>query len=103
LPANPASAVAASGPDIRTIAIALGTRPDDRAKMVCSRGCIAYLPSTFQTGKAIPDRERAATRAAQSHCASHNNCSIFAAAQAAAIRRVIAPQARQPCSPTEEQ
>src|SRR5437868_600932 len=24
--------------------IALGGRPEDRAKMVCSRGCIAYLP-----------------------------------------------------------
>ena len=26
------------------IAIALGGRPDDNAKMVCSRGCIAYCP-----------------------------------------------------------
>jgi hypothetical protein len=34
----------ASGPETRTIAIALGTRPDDNAKIVCSLGCIAYLP-----------------------------------------------------------
>jgi len=32
----------ASGPDSRTMEIALGGLPDDRAKMVCSRGCIAY-------------------------------------------------------------
>jgi hypothetical protein len=25
------------------MAMALGGRPDDNAKMVCSRGCIAYL------------------------------------------------------------
>ena len=31
------------GPETRTMAIALGGRPDDRAKIVCSRGCIAYL------------------------------------------------------------
>ena len=37
------SAVPASGPETRTTAIADGGRPDDRAKMVCSRGCIAYL------------------------------------------------------------
>ena len=36
-------AVPACGPDTRTKAIALGRRPDDSAKMVCSRGCIAYL------------------------------------------------------------
>ena len=33
------------GPETRTMAIALGGRPDDRAKMVWSRGCIAYLSS----------------------------------------------------------
>ena len=30
-------------PETRTTAIALGGRPDDSAKMVWSRGCIAYL------------------------------------------------------------
>jgi len=30
--------------------IALGGRPDDSAKMLCSRGCIAYLsPSPLKT------------------------------------------------------
>ena len=42
-PASDFSARPASGPDTRTIAIAVGGRPEDRAKMVCSRGCIAYL------------------------------------------------------------
>jgi hypothetical protein len=59
------------------MAIALGTRPEDNAKMVCSRGCIAYLPLTFETGKAIPKR---------GHCATHNFRSIFTAASYAAIR-----------------
>jgi hypothetical protein len=35
--------VPANGPDNRTMAMALGGRPDDSAKIVCSRGCIAYL------------------------------------------------------------
>jgi hypothetical protein len=44
------SAVPACGPDTRTMEIALGGRPDDSAKMVCSRGCIAYLsPSPLKT------------------------------------------------------
>ena len=56
LPASEVSVLAASGPDTRTTAMALGARPDESAKMVCSRGCIAYLPPSIQTGKAIPDR-----------------------------------------------
>jgi len=43
LPASRVSAAPACGPDTRTIEIALGGRPDDTAKMVWSRGCIAYL------------------------------------------------------------
>jgi hypothetical protein len=43
LPASKVSAVPACGPDTRTMEIALGGRPDDSAKMVCSRGCIPYL------------------------------------------------------------
>src|SRR5712691_10706030 len=43
LPASEVSAVPACGPDTRTMEMALGGRPDDSAKMVCSRGCIAYL------------------------------------------------------------
>jgi hypothetical protein len=35
--------MAAREPETRTMAIALGARPDDSAKMVWSRGCIAYL------------------------------------------------------------
>lgn len=34
---------AAIGPDSLTMAIALGGRPEDKAKMVWSRGCIAYF------------------------------------------------------------
>ena len=41
-PASAFSAAAACGPDTRTIAIALGERPDERAKMVWSRRCMAY-------------------------------------------------------------
>jgi hypothetical protein len=44
LPASLVRVAPASGPETRTIAIALGTRPDDNAKIVCSLGCIAYLP-----------------------------------------------------------
>ncbi|MGN1285637.1 MAG: hypothetical protein ACI4XG_03510, partial [Bradyrhizobium sp.] len=44
---------AAIGPDNLTMAIALGGRPEDKAKMVWSRGCIAYFfPS--QSAKAMP-------------------------------------------------
>jgi hypothetical protein len=32
---------------MRTTAIALGGRPEERAKMVCSRGCIAYLVPSY--------------------------------------------------------
>ena len=39
----PSATVPACGPETRTMAIALGGRPDDSAKMVWSRGCIAYL------------------------------------------------------------
>ena len=41
-PASCLSAAPDCGPDTRTMAIALGGRPDDRAKMVWSRGCMAY-------------------------------------------------------------
>jgi hypothetical protein len=34
--------------------IALGGRPDDSAKMVCSRECIAYLCPSPSKGNAIP-------------------------------------------------
>ncbi|WP_283806272.1 MULTISPECIES: hypothetical protein [Bradyrhizobium] len=34
---------AAIGPDSLTMAIALGGRPEDKAKIVWSRGCIAYF------------------------------------------------------------
>jgi len=44
---------AAIGPDNLTMAIALGGRPEDKAKMVWSRGCIAYFfPS--KSAKAMP-------------------------------------------------
>jgi hypothetical protein len=46
LPASEVIAVLACGPETRTMAMALGGRPDDNAKMVCSRGCIAYLSSS---------------------------------------------------------
>ena len=39
--------------DTRTMAIALGGRPDDSAKMVWSRGCIAYLFRSALKGNAI--------------------------------------------------
>ncbi|WP_249137356.1 hypothetical protein [Bradyrhizobium tropiciagri] len=43
----------AIGPDSLTMAIALGGRPEDNAKMVWSRGCIAYFfPS--KSAKAMP-------------------------------------------------
>ncbi len=43
LPASSRSATFACGPDTRTIEIAVGGRPEDRAKIVWSRGCMAYL------------------------------------------------------------
>ncbi|WP_246667484.1 hypothetical protein [Bradyrhizobium macuxiense] len=44
---------AAIGPDSLTMAIALGGRPEDKAKMVWSRACIVYFfPS--QSAKAMP-------------------------------------------------
>ena len=43
LPASAVSTGPACGPETRTMAIALGGRPDDSAKMVWSRGCMAYL------------------------------------------------------------
>jgi hypothetical protein len=39
------------------MAIALGGRPDDKAKMVCSRGCIAYLFKSPWKGNAISTRQ----------------------------------------------
>src|SRR6266404_654381 len=42
-PASEISAVPACDPDTRTMEMALGGRPDESAKMVCSRGYIAYL------------------------------------------------------------
>jgi hypothetical protein len=38
------------------MAIALGGRPDDNAKMVWSRGCIAYLFKRLWKGNAISIR-----------------------------------------------
>ena len=43
LPASASAHRPARGPDMRTTAIALGGRPEERAKMVWSRGCMAYL------------------------------------------------------------
>jgi hypothetical protein len=68
LPASEVSAAAACDPDTRTMAIALGARPDDSAKMVCSRGCIAYLPATLATGKAIPPDHRVDSMLQQESC-----------------------------------
>src|SRR5258708_36266001 len=42
-PGSEVSAKPACGPETLTMEIALGGRPDDSAKMVWSRGCIAYL------------------------------------------------------------
>jgi hypothetical protein len=42
-PASFDNTTPACGPETRTTAIALGGRPDDSAKIVCSRGCIVYL------------------------------------------------------------
>ncbi|WP_225161938.1 hypothetical protein [Bradyrhizobium sp. BRP56] len=42
----------AIGPDNLTMAIALGGRPEDNAKMVWSRGCIAYFFQQIGKGNA---------------------------------------------------
>jgi hypothetical protein len=52
LPANFTNAGPARGPDTRTMAIALGGRPVESAKMVWSRGCIAYLLANGREGNA---------------------------------------------------
>jgi hypothetical protein len=54
LPARAIKTAPAPGPDTRTIAIALGGRPEDNAKMVWSRGCMAYLFPSKGKGNAIP-------------------------------------------------
>src|SRR6201995_1009305 len=43
LPTNRVRIALACAPETRTTEIAFGGRPEDRAKMVWSRGCIAYL------------------------------------------------------------
>ncbi len=45
LPASAESTGPACGPETRTMAMALGARPLDSAKMVWSRGCMPYLSS----------------------------------------------------------
>ncbi|WP_375790123.1 hypothetical protein ACE10Z_00010 [Bradyrhizobium sp. Pha-3] len=42
----------AIGPDSLTMAIALGGRPEDNAKIVWSRGCIAYFFQHIGKGNA---------------------------------------------------
>ncbi|WP_229190438.1 hypothetical protein [Bradyrhizobium brasilense] len=42
----------AIGPDNLTMAIALGGRPEDNAKIVWSRGCIAYFFQQIGKGNA---------------------------------------------------
>ncbi|MGN8546147.1 hypothetical protein ACQPTN_15270 [Bradyrhizobium sp. 13971] len=44
----------AIGPDSLMMAIALGGRPEDNAKMVWSRGCIAYFFQQIGKGNAAP-------------------------------------------------
>ncbi|MHC6154343.1 hypothetical protein ACVSQB_21435 [Bradyrhizobium elkanii] len=44
----------AIGPDSLMMAIALGGRPEDNAKMVWSRGCIAYFFLQIGKGNAAP-------------------------------------------------
>ncbi|WP_375763909.1 hypothetical protein [Bradyrhizobium sp. Pha-3] len=44
----------AIGPDSLMMAIALGGRPEDNAKMVWSRECIAYLFQQIGKGNAAP-------------------------------------------------
>jgi hypothetical protein len=56
LPARAVKTAPAPGPDTRTMAIALGGRPEDKAKMVWSRGCMAYLFPSKGKGNAIPKR-----------------------------------------------
>jgi hypothetical protein len=56
LPASAVTTGPACGPDTRTMAIALGGRPDDNAKMVWSRECMAYLFPRKRKGNAIPGR-----------------------------------------------
>ena len=66
----PTSAVTtfpACGPETRTMAIALGGRPDDSAKMVWSRGCIAYLCKRPWKGNAISIRPTECVEASGQH------------------------------------
>jgi hypothetical protein len=63
------------------MAIADGARPDDKAKMVWSGECMAYLSDTRRTGNKNSQRpvppshialQYTATWPAAIHCASHN-------------------------------
>jgi hypothetical protein len=54
------------------MAIALGARPDESAKMVCSRGCIAYLPAGHHPRKAICQKPQAEAEHC-SLCVAQNN------------------------------
>ncbi|WP_229185069.1 hypothetical protein [Bradyrhizobium oropedii] len=58
----------AIGPDSLTMAIALGGRPEDNAKMVWSRGCITYFfPSKIGKGNAASISHATLRNAASQH------------------------------------
>ncbi|WP_431017621.1 hypothetical protein [Bradyrhizobium pachyrhizi] len=57
----------AIGPDSLTMAIALGGRPEDNAKMVWSRGCIAYFFQQIGKGNAAPIARPIEQNAAMQH------------------------------------
>ncbi|WLA53103.1 MULTISPECIES: hypothetical protein [Bradyrhizobium] len=57
----------AIGPDSLMMAIALGGRPEDNAKMVWSRGCIAYLFQQIGKGNAAPISHPIPRNAATQH------------------------------------
>ncbi|WP_225642608.1 hypothetical protein [Bradyrhizobium australafricanum] len=57
----------AIGPDSLTTAIALGGRPEDNAKIVWSRGCIAYFFQQIGKGNAASISHSIPQNAAMQH------------------------------------
>ncbi|WP_165435183.1 hypothetical protein [Bradyrhizobium sp. Leo121] len=90
MPANFTNAGPACGPDTRTIAIALGGRPEESAKMVWSRGCIAYLLANGREGNA-----QFARLIIRAYAASQQSANLAAAIVQQFATRSAAPHHRQ--------
>src|SRR5260370_39996236 len=92
LPANEVRIAPACAPDTRATEIAFGGRPDDRSKMVWSRGCIAYLaPDPLKTQRNLR-RSLTDARAADGALLLHDMLQDFRRIYAA--KRSLAPLGR---------